>query len=168
MNSLISSLLLIFLHNASGGFPSILTTLFLLFSFFFFSFFSPHLAPSAMNMDRFEKSPREILNPEIQKVRVKPSPQPAFNEMQSLCRLTSVVYMLLRPRAHPSLPWVVLMIVIFFFATLLSLHRTCWCWRSRRYRLANDDSSFLNILTTKLACSNIFIYSPDFTGLCKL
>lgn len=78
-------------------------------------FFSPHLAPSAMNMDRFEKGPREILNPEIQKVRVKPSPQPAFNEMQSLCHLTSGVYTLLRPRAHPSLPWVVLMIVIFFF-----------------------------------------------------
>lgn len=34
-----------------------------------------------MNMDRFEKGPREILNPEIQKVRVKP----AFNEMQVLC-----------------------------------------------------------------------------------
>lgn len=32
--------------------------------------FPPSPALSAMNMDRFEKGPREILNPEIQKVRL--------------------------------------------------------------------------------------------------
>lgn len=44
-----------------------------------------------MNMDRFEKGPREILNPEIQKVRANPARQPAFNEMQRLCHSISIV-----------------------------------------------------------------------------
>lgn len=43
----------------------------------------PLLTPSAMNMDRFERGPREILNPEIQKVRLTP----ALNE--TWCRSVS-------------------------------------------------------------------------------
>lgn len=59
-----------------------------------------------MNMDRFEKGPREILNPEIQKVRVKPARQPAFNEIKHLCHPISGDATALHPQAHPSLPWV--------------------------------------------------------------
>lgn len=75
LNSPVSNLLLIFLRNPFGYFPSILNTFFSLLVFLL------SLTSSAMNMDRFEKGPREILNPDIQKVRVKPEHQPAHNEM---------------------------------------------------------------------------------------
>lgn len=60
------------LHPVTLFFSSLLPPLLLLL------LFPPVLIPSAMNMDRFEKGPREILNPEIQKVRAAPEHLPAL------------------------------------------------------------------------------------------
>lgn len=87
-----------------------------------------------MNMDRFEKGPREILNPEIQKVRDESHP-------------ISAVCTALHPWTRPSLLEFCEGLWIF---TLSSLLRICWCWRSRRYRLTKIPSYFLIILHISL------------------
>lgn len=102
--------------------------------FFHSSFFrrSCFCLYSAMNMDRFEKGPREILNPEIQKVRMTPAQRQALNEIQHRpisCQpgsATSKLHNVLR-LCHLQLQcWSVTVVVS-------SFPRTCWCWRNRRY-----------------------------------
>lgn len=94
----------------------------------------PLLTTSAMNMDRFEKGPREILNPEIQKVRLMPEHWPALKEMlhRSIsCQAWSAapkLYNIFR-LCHLYLEnWSVWSIIFVSFFL-----RICWCWRNRRY-----------------------------------
>lgn len=96
----------------------------------------PFLYYSAMNMDRFEKGPREILNPEIQKVRATLEQQPARCSKRRRQRFissqawsaTPKLYNVLRLCHLSPLCW--LLWVTVFISSFL---RTCWCWRNRRY-----------------------------------
>lgn len=62
-----------------------------------------------MNMDRFERGPREILNPEIQKVRLTARPRPALIMKPSVQPLISGSP--LHSQAGSPLPGVQLVVV---------------------------------------------------------
>lgn len=86
----------------------------------------PLLTHSAMNMDRFERGPREILNPEIQKVRPTAEPRPALIIKPSVRPLISCTPRLGRLCLECSL------LLWMLTVTLSSPLRICWCWRNRR------------------------------------
>ena len=116
--------------------PSIPNTSILCFSFLLPSTppLPPLLTPSAMNMDRFEKGPREILNPEIQKVSVTPlasasswwnvAPRSVSYRVWSAASELYYILGLCHLYLECRTVWMIIVMSSFL--------RICWCWRNRR------------------------------------
>lgn len=112
VNSSISSLLLIFLQNASGGFPSILTNLFLSCFFFFFSLLT--MLPVQWTWTGLRKAPGRSLTQKFRRWEQIQHVSQLLMKCSVFVIRSALCLTLLRPWTRPSLPWDLLRIVNFY------------------------------------------------------